>query len=53
MKADVAWQDGDPCELCGEEEEFDDIIAMFWSDERHKAVMCHGQCGVDEGLRIA
>jgi hypothetical protein len=48
------WQEGDPCELCGEPDSPDDTIAHFVHAVRPgDYVMAHGQCGLDDGLRLA
>ena len=52
------WTEGDPCEVCGEDESPDDPLAHHYgpstaADVPPRYVMAHGQCGVDYGLELA
>jgi hypothetical protein len=52
------WREGDPCEVCGEDETPEDPLAHYLapSTNQRKApgyVMAHGRCGLDYGLVLA
>lgn len=54
LNAHPTWREGDSCEVCGEDETPDDPIAHFVHDANPEFyVMAHGQCGLDNGLRLA
>lgn len=48
------WQEGDPCELCGEPEgdEWDDVLADFVSPQNRQTI-AHMACAVDHGYERA
>ncbi len=51
-----SWREGDPCELCDEDETHDDPLAHFvreLTDGNLTYVVAHGQCGIDADLRLA
>lgn len=47
------WQEGDPCEVCGEDEDFENDPLADWIDANNHQVMAHGQCGVEKGYERA
>lgn len=50
-----AWREGDPCELCGEPEYPDDVIAHFKLPAAYvgEYVMAHASCGEARELELA
>lgn len=48
------WRDGDPCELCGEDETPEDPLGHFRRPGEFRGyVICHAQCGEDQELELA
>jgi hypothetical protein len=51
----ITWHEGDPCELCGEPEDADDVIGHFTrrTPVGTALVMAHYECGTDAGYAPA
>jgi hypothetical protein len=48
------WREGDACQVCHEPEDVWDPLGHFVDPANSSAyVMAHGQCGLDNGLRLA
>ncbi len=54
LNARPTWREGDPCQVCHEGEDVYDPLGHFVDPANSSAyVMAHGQCGLDNGLRLA
>lgn len=55
LNSHPTWREGDPCQVCHESEsDAWDPIGHFVDPANSAAyVMAHGQCGLDNGLRLA
>ena len=48
---ELPWVEGDPCELCGEDEDQLDPLGHFMNGDH--MIIAHGQCGLDAHLELA